>query len=173
MKLISNRKAVAVTALSLGLALMFSPAAFAITVQDEPATDNTASSAAYDESNCVSEVCREAAIKIDAQIAASVPESVKRAQSCLGVPYGSGGAGPDYYDCSGLVSYALTGEYRHAYTSYDFWSMPEVEDPQPGDVVACHAGHCGLYIGDGQMIHAPQSGEDVRIEPMRGKIVRP
>ena len=89
------------------------------------------------------------------------------------MPYRSGSSSPSGFDCSGLVSYALTGRYGHAYTSYSFWGMSAVSDPRPGDVVACSPGHCGLYIGDGQMIHAPQSGERVRVEAVRGKIVRP
>ena len=51
--------------------------------------------------------------------------------------------------------------------------MPAVDDPQPGGVVACSPGHCGLYIGDSLMIHAQQSGETVRVEAIRGKVVRP
>ena len=71
------------------------------------------------------------------------------------------------------MSYALTGSHSHVYVSDDFWSLPAVSDPQPGDVVACHAGHCGLYIGDGMMIEAPKPGESVRVAAVRGKIVRP
>lgn len=100
-------------------------------------------------------------------------DAVSRAYSCIGLPYVYGAAGPDSFDCSGLVSYALTGSFGHAYVASDFWDMPEVSDPRPGDVVACHAGHCGLYIGGGQMIEAPHSGATVCISAVRGKIVRP
>lgn len=100
-------------------------------------------------------------------------DAVSRAYSAIGLPYVYGASSPSAFDCSGLVSYCLTGSFGHAYVSQDFWNMPAVSDPQPGDVVACHAGHCGLYIGNGQMIEAPHSGATVRISAVRGKIVRP
>ncbi len=100
-------------------------------------------------------------------------DAVSRAQSALGIPYVYGASSSSAFDCSGLVSYAITGSYGHAYVSQDFWSMPEVSDPQPGDVVACSSGHCGLYIGDGQMIEAPHTGAVVTVSNVRGKIVRP
>lgn len=100
-------------------------------------------------------------------------DAVSRAYSALGVPYRYGASSPSAFDCSGLVSYCLTGSFGHAYVSQNFWAMPAVSDPQPGDVVACSAGHCGLYIGNGQMIEAPYTGASVRISAVRGKIVRP
>ena len=100
-------------------------------------------------------------------------DAVSRAYSCIGLPYQYGAAGPSSFDCSGLVSYCLTGSFSHAYVSQDFWGMEEVSDPQPGDVVACSAGHCGLYIGGGQMIEAPYTGATVCVSSVRGKIVRP
>ena len=99
--------------------------------------------------------------------------AVARAQNCLGAPYVYGAAGPSSFDCSGLVSYALTGSYGHAYVAEDFWAMPAVSNPQPGDVVACSNHHCGLYIGNGQMIEAPHTGAVVTVSAVRGKIVRP
>lgn len=100
-------------------------------------------------------------------------DAVSRAYSAIGVPYVYGASSPSAFDCSGLVSYALTGSFGHAYVSQDFWAMPAVSDPRPGDVVACSAGHCGLYIGNGQMIEAPYTGASVRVSSVRGKIVRP
>ena len=99
--------------------------------------------------------------------------AVARAQNCLGAPYVYGAAGPSSFDCSGLVSYALTGSYGHAYVAEDFWALPAVSNPQPGDVVACSNHHCGLYIGNGQMIEAPHTGAVVTVSAVRGKIVRP
>lgn len=124
-------------------------------------------------SQLIVNVSAEATVQIEAEAYAAIPDSVHRAEAAIGTPYRSGSSSPYGFDCSGLVSYCLTGNYGHAYTSYSFWSMPAVADPQPGDVVACSPGHCGLYIGDGLMIHAPQSGECVRVEAIRGKIVRP
>ncbi len=110
--------------------------------------------------------------------AASAPASsgggdaVSRARSTLGLPYVWGGVGPNGYDCSGLVGYALTGSHRRRWVASDFWAMPAVSNPQPGDVVACSNHHCGLYIGNGQMIEAPHTGAVIRISAVRGKIVR-
>lgn len=99
--------------------------------------------------------------------------AVERAYSAIGLPYVYGASSSSAFDCSGLVSYALTGSFGHAYVSQDFWAMPAVSNPQPGDVVACSPGHCGLYIGNNQMIHAPYTGATVCISGIRGKIVRP
>ena len=177
-----NRKSALGIALSVLFALALCPAAFAVPLQqvsadDDPQATSVSESTALDLiTTCraqIDETAAEIAAAEAAAIEAAKPESVRRAEACLGVPYRSGGSSPSGFDCSGLVSYALTGNYGHAYTSYAFWNMPAVSDPQPGDVVACSPGHCGLYIGDGQMIHAPQSGEYVRIESIRGKVVRP
>ncbi len=55
-------------------------------------------------------------------------------------------------DCSGFVSYCLTGRYcRLAPGTFMGWTR--VSDPQPGDVVV-NSYHTGIYIGGGQMIHA-------------------
>ncbi len=98
--------------------------------------------------------------------------AVERAYSCLGLPYVWGGVGPNGYDCSGLVGYALHGDYKRHYVASYFCSKPTASNPQPGDPVACSSHHCGLYIGNGQMIEAPHSGAVVRISAVRGRIVR-
>ena len=66
------------------------------------------------------------------------------------------------FDCSGLVGYCLTGGYGRVGTTYTFMGWPRVSDPQPGDVCT-NWDHCGIYIGNGMMIHAPQPGENVKI----------
>ncbi len=98
---------------------------------------------------------------------------VDRAYNKLGCPYVWGAVGPNTFDCSGFVGYCLTGEYRRKWTSGDFYSLPEVSDPRPGDICS-RAGHCGIYIGGGKMIHAPSSGDVVKISnvPSNMKIVR-
>ena len=57
------------------------------------------------------------------------------------------------FDCSGFVSYCLTGRYCRLGTTVDFMGWTRVSDPQPGDVVV-NSYHTGIYIGNGQMIHA-------------------
>ena len=95
---------------------------------------------------------------------------VSRAYSCLGAPYEWGGVGPYGYDCSGLVSYCLTGEHTRLGTTYTFMGWTQVSDPQPGDV-AVNWGHTGIYIGGGQMIHAADYGIGVIIGPVQSGMI--
>ncbi len=78
---------------------------------------------------------------------------VSRAYSKLGCAYSLGGIGPNSFDCSGFVSYCLTGRYCRLGTTGTFMGWTRVSDPQPGDVVV-NSYHTGIYIGGGQMIHA-------------------
>ena len=96
---------------------------------------------------------------------------VDRAYGCLGAPYVWGGVGPDGFDCSGLVSYAVSGSFTRLGTTTTFMaSWTQVYDPQPGDV-AVNAGHCGIYIGGGQMIHAATYGVGVIIGPVQSGMI--
>lgn len=78
---------------------------------------------------------------------------VSRAYSKLGCAYSWGGIGPNSFDCSGFVSYCLTGRYCRLGNTGTFMGWTRVSDPQPGDVVV-NSYHTGIYIGGGQMIHA-------------------
>lgn len=78
---------------------------------------------------------------------------VSRAYSKLGCAYSWRGIGPNSFDCSGFVSYCLTGRYCRLGTTGTFMGWTRVSDPQPGDVVV-NSYHTGIYIGNGQMIHA-------------------
>ena len=100
--------------------------------------------------------------------------TVSRAYSALGKPYVWGAAGPNSFDCSGLVSFCLTGRYSHTYSSSDFVGLTKVSNPQPGDICV-RVGHVGVYIGGGQMIHAPHTGDVVKVAsvPSNMRIVRP
>lgn len=91
---------------------------------------------------------------------------VDRAYAQLGKPYVWGATGPNSFDCSGLVGYCLTGSYTRIWTSGSYAGWPSVSNPQPGDVCV-KSGHCGIYIGNGMMIHAPQSGDVVKIAPVQ------
>ena len=95
--------------------------------------------------------------------------AIEEARRQLGKPYEWGGSGPDSYDCSGLTSWAWrAGGVRLSHSSRAQWSETSrvsIENLQPGDLVfygnPIH--HVGLYIGDGQMIEAPETGKNVRI----------
>lgn len=98
-------------------------------------------------------------------------EAVRRAYGQLGVPYVSKGATAGVgWDCSGLVSYCLTGRNGRTLGNSSVLSgYPQVSDPQPGDI--CYRpGHVGLYIGGGQMIHAPEPGKVVTVANCSGNM---
>ena len=96
--------------------------------------------------------------------------TVDRAYSCLGLPYVWGATGPGSYDCSGLVGYCLTGSHDRIGTTYTYMGWPQVSNPQPGDVCTSWS-HCGIYIGNGQMIHAPQTGDVVKVGPVQSGMI--
>jgi cell wall-associated NlpC family hydrolase len=90
------------------------------------------------------------------------------AMSQLGTPYVWGGSAPGGFDCSGLVmwAYAQVG-VSLPHSSYALYGMgvPVSRDQlQPGDLVFFDGlGHVGIYIGGGQFIHAPHTGDVVKI----------
>lgn len=95
---------------------------------------------------------------------------VSRAYSQLGKPYEWSACGPNSFDCSGFVSYCLTGSYSRLGTTLTFMGWTRVSNPQPGDVVTT-ATHCGIYIGNGQMIHAPHTGDVVKVGPVQSGMI--
>ena len=97
---------------------------------------------------------------------------VDRAYSQLGAEYEWGGVGADgKFDCSGFVSYALTGQNTRLGTTATFINWNQVSDPQPGDVCVIHeengSQHTGIYVGDGKMVHASTYGVGVVESPVQ------
>lgn len=92
----------------------------------------------------------------------------------LGKPYVYGAAGPDSFDCSGLTQfvYGKAGVYLPHYTGSQWNSGRHVSfsELKPGDLVFFYSDlhHVGIYIGDGKMIHAPQTGDVVKITALSG-----
>jgi cell wall-associated NlpC family hydrolase len=90
----------------------------------------------------------------------------------LGVPYVWGGASPDAgFDCSGLVMYVfaqLGVSLPHYAASQYNYGIPVPRDQlEPGDLVFFHAlGHVGIYIGNDEFIHAPHTGDVVKISSL-------
>jgi cell wall-associated NlpC family hydrolase len=101
-------------------------------------------------------------------------EAARIALSFQGVPYVWGGESPSGFDCSGLATYAYRqiGKSVPHYT-YAIWGQfPQVpyEQLQPGDLVFFRGlGHMGIYIGGGNMVHAPQTGDVVRVTSMASR----
>ena len=96
---------------------------------------------------------------------------VDRAYGEIGKPYKWAACGPDSFDCSGLVSYCLSGRYGYRLGSTTtFMGWTRVTEPMPGDVCTT-ASHCGIYIGGGQMIHAPQTGYTVCVASVRSNMI--
>jgi cell wall-associated NlpC family hydrolase len=104
--------------------------------------------------------------------------AVRLARSQLGVPYVWGGASPAGFDCSGLVSwvYGRLGISlpHNAAALYGVGRPVPVSAMRPGDLVFFSGlGHVGLYVGNGRMIHAPQSGRSVEIEALDARSYPP
>ncbi len=95
--------------------------------------------------------------------------AIAYARAQLGKPYQWGAAGPGSFDCSGLTmrAWGAAGVSlpHYARGQYANTAHVAIADLQPGDLVffGSDLHHVGLYIGGGQMIHAPQSGEVVNI----------
>jgi cell wall-associated NlpC family hydrolase len=90
------------------------------------------------------------------------------AMQYLGVPYVWGGASPSGFDCSGLASYAYAqiGKSVPHFTGAIWSQFPHVPtgQEQVGDLVFFNGlGHMGIYIGGGQFVHAPHTGDVVRV----------
>jgi peptidoglycan DL-endopeptidase CwlO len=96
------------------------------------------------------------------------PEAATIALRYLGVPYVWGGSTPSGFDCSGLVMYVyaqLGIQLPHfAAAQYTYGSPVSRDQLQPGDLVFFEdLGHVGIYIGGGQVVHAPSTGDVVKI----------
>ncbi|MEW2104515.1 NlpC/P60 family protein [Streptomyces sp. XHT-2] len=103
---------------------------------------------------------------------ARAAQAVAYARQKLGSPYVWGATGPDAFDCSGLVlaAYRSAGVSlpRTTYAQFDAGRRVSRSELLPGDLVFFYSGisHVGLYIGNGQMIHAPNPSAPVRVAPV-------
>lgn len=101
-------------------------------------------------------------------VSQSAAGAVEEARRQLGKPYQYGAAGPDRFDCSGLMLWSWGHAGRRlshsAAAQYNETSRVAIADLQPGDLVffGSPIHHNGMYVGGGQMIEASHSGTPVR-----------
>src|SRR5437773_1245972 len=98
---------------------------------------------------------------------------VSIAMRYLGTPYVWGGASPSGFDCSGLVMYVFSqvgvSLPHSSYSQYGMGSPVSRDQLQPGDLVFFDGlGHVGIYVGGGSFIHAPHTGDVVKISSISG-----
>ncbi|MER5481857.1 NlpC/P60 family protein [Streptomyces sp. NPDC002812] len=98
--------------------------------------------------------------------------AVAFAYGAIGKPYVWGATGPGSFDCSGLTQAAWRAAGvalpRTTYTQINAGRRVSRDALAPGDLVFFYSGvtHVGMYVGDGQMIHAPRPGSTVRVAPV-------
>ena len=132
--------------------------------------NNTASSNSGSSSNSNKNNASSSATNNSKPQSVSGNSVVNRAYSQLGKPYQWAAVGPNSFDCSGLVSYCLTGSYSRLGTTGTFMGWTRVSSPQPGDICV-NSHHCGIYIGGGQMIHAPRTGDVVKVSSVHSDMI--
>jgi cell wall-associated NlpC family hydrolase len=101
------------------------------------------------------------------------PQAATIALRYLGVPYVFGGATPAGFDCSGLVMYVYAqlgiSLPHYAAAQYQYGVAVPRNDLQPGDLVFFDGlNHVGIYIGGNQFVHAPETGDVVKISTLTG-----
>lgn len=94
--------------------------------------------------------------------------AVEAALSKVGAPYSWGATGPDAFDCSGLIYWAYGKQGmsipRTSQAQLSGGTPVSMDQLQPGDVVGYYGGsHVGMYIGDGQIVHAADYGIPVQV----------
>jgi cell wall-associated NlpC family hydrolase len=98
--------------------------------------------------------------------------AIDAAMAQRGKPYVWAAGGPNSFDCSGLTAYAFRAagiSLPHSSRMQSQMGQPVSRDQlQPGDLVFFYSpvSHVGIYIGNGQMVHAPTSGDVVKVAPL-------
>jgi peptidoglycan DL-endopeptidase CwlO len=102
--------------------------------------------------------------------------AVRAALSQLGVPYRFAAASPGQaFDCSGLTQWAWgqagVSLPHFAASQFGMLAHVPVDQLQPGDLVFFYSDlhHVGIYIGNGMMVHAPRTGDVVKVSPLQGR----
>jgi len=97
---------------------------------------------------------------------------VQAALSRIGAPYSWGAAGPNAFDCSGLVMWSFQQAgipLPHSSQALAAGGQPvDLSSLQPGDVITYYsdASHAAMYVGDGMVVHSSTYGQPVRVVPI-------
>lgn len=130
-----------------------------------------AQAASVAKSNSQKSTTQKSSSSVAAPSAGNAQAILNEAYKHLGASYVWGATGPSTFDCSGFTQYV----YEHAagiditrttYTQINVGQPVSEDQLQPGDLVFPHTGHVGIYVGNGQMIHAPQTGDVVKVGPV-------
>lgn len=117
-------------------------------------------------------------VTIPGQTSAKAEEALKVAKAQMGKPYKWGATGPSSFDCSGLMyySYKNGANIKLPRTSREqskFGKKVSKSELQPGDLVFFGSGnsvsHVGMYMGNDQYIHAPQTGDVVKVSKLSSR----
>ncbi|MCC3766039.1 NlpC/P60 family protein [Streptomyces sp. UNOC14_S4] len=112
----------------------------------------------------------------------SANAAIRAALTQIGVDYSWGGGGPDGpstgigrgsttvgFDCSSFMQYAYAkAGIRLGRTTYEQMTQGkgiDYKDRRPGDLMFPNSGHVVMYLGNGKILHAPRSGQKIRIDP--------
>lgn len=121
-----------------------------------------------------------------AAVGAGRPEAVTTGMKYLGVPYVWGGSTPSGFDCSGLTQYvyreigvSIPRTSRTQFTVGAFVPPDRMDLLLPGDLVffgydgdPSRIHHVGIYVGNGDYLHAPSAGRPVQVESLTSRIAR-
>src|SRR5262245_50747951 len=146
--------------------------ATAVAPAPAPSNDTAATDSASAESSSASVQSAPA----ETQVAVAAPPSTHggaagAAMSQLGTPYVWGGASPGGFDCSGLVMWAFSqvgvSLPHSSYAQYGYGVPVSRDQLQAGDLVFFDGlGHVGIYVGGGQFVHAPHTGDVVKVSSL-------
>ena len=145
-------------------------AAKAQAVRAALAQAEAAAAAAARKAASVSQVLTRGAAAIRLPSSSQAAKAVQVAMAQIGKPYVWAGAGPNDFDCSGLTMYAwgAAGVLMPHSAAAQYAMFPHVNrsDLQPGVLVFFFTpiDHVGMYVGGGQMVDAPETGQDVQVQ---------
>lgn len=112
-------------------------------------------------------------VTLPSDISEEAKALILEAEKYLGIPYLWGGTTPEGFDCSGLMQYVFAAEGisipRVSQEQQRFCTKISMAEIKPGDLVfnkPSDATHVGMYIGNDMYIHAPHTGDVVKISQL-------